>query len=130
MCRSCHAPVPYRQVQLVYQGKPRKGKAHTGRLFKGNAHILDKVIDEESGIEISPQDTWREIVQCPAPCCTALDGIQHRRQIKAGFEAVYQAFTHSDHGSGDDDLVAHFGMLTRTRRSLIDDVLSHYFQDG
>ena len=49
-------------------------------------------------------------------------------RFEPGFGAVEQAFADADHRAGDDDLVAHLGVLTRARAALMDDGLAENLQ--
>ncbi len=45
-----------RQVKLVRQRQAGHRQPHSLGFFQSNSHVLDEVLDEESGIEISLDD--------------------------------------------------------------------------
>ena len=53
-------------VELVREGQARQGELPPSRFLQRNAHVFDKMFDEESGIEIAREYSWREILQRPA----------------------------------------------------------------
>ena len=64
-------------VKLVHQCEAGEYEFHAFRFFQCDAHIFDEVLDKKSGLEVSLKNTRREVVQGPAGCGSATDGVQH-----------------------------------------------------
>src|SRR2546427_556337 len=98
-------------VELVHQRKTGQYEPHTFRLLQREAHIFDKMLDEKSRFEVSLKNTWSEMVQGPAGCGSATDGVQHPLQIEPCLGAIEQTLADTDHRTGDHDLVTEFSLL-------------------
>ncbi len=86
---------------------------------------LMKCSTMKPGAKLRAMILRRQILQRPAARGSAPDRAQHRLQIQAGARGVHQALAHPDHRAGNDNLIAHLGVLSRPRSALVDDVLPH-----
>src|SRR5690349_24489777 len=98
-------------VKLMRERKTGQGNANPLRLVERDAHVLDEMFDEEAGVKISFENARSEIVERPTRCRAAVDGTEHRLQVQPGLVTVEQTLAHTDHRAGNDDLVAHLGVL-------------------
>ncbi len=111
-------------IELMREGEAGQGELSAPGLLQRDPHVFHEVVHEKPGIEIPVYYSRGEIVQRPACRGAATNRLQHAWYIELGSISVEQAFTHSDHGAGDDDLVAQLGMLACAGAALVDDLFS------
>ena len=117
-------------VEFMHQLQAGQHELHARGLGEGDLHIFDEMIDHESRREVALQDARREIIERPATGGAGANGLEHGVEVEAGPGAVEQALAYADHGAGDDDLVAHLGVLTRARAVLMDDGFAEDLEQG
>ena len=64
-------------VKLVHQRETWQHESHAFRLVQCEAHVFDEVLDEKPWLEVSLKNTRSEMIQSPAGCGSAADGVQH-----------------------------------------------------
>jgi hypothetical protein len=128
-----HAFAPVAQalnvpVEIVGEFQAGQFEFHASRFFQGEAHVLNEMIDKETGIVIVLQDTGREVVERPARRGAATNRLQQCIEIQPGLVSVQQTFTNADHCAGNNDLVAELRMLTGSRAALVNDGFAQHLQ--
>ena len=114
-----------RQIKLMDKGQSGQTKVHAAGFLQGNPHVLDEVLYIKTRIEVSLQDARCQIGQRPATGRSSRDAGKDLVEIEPGLKPVQERFAHADHRAGDNDLVAHLGMLPGPRRPLMDDLTAH-----
>ena len=115
-------------IQLLDQRKCRHAQPHALRLLQGDTHVLDEVVDHEAGRPVAPDHPWGQVVERPASCGAGPYGLHHPLEVETAPGGVDQGLADACHGSGDDDLVAHLGLLAHGHPSAVVDAASHRFE--
>ena len=122
---------PQGDVELVHERESRHRHVHAPGLVERNAHVLDEVLDEEAGIEVAASARG-------APGSRASSTPRRRSgstpasvsRFEPRARTVDQALADADHRAGDHDLVAHLGVLSGARATLVNDVLAQISNSG
>ena len=75
-------------VELVDKSEAREGDVHALRFIEGDAHVLDEVFNEKSGVEVSFKHARREVIEGPASSGATLDRAEHSFKVQASLGAV------------------------------------------
>src|SRR5262249_49157822 len=106
-------------IELFGKRQARQTEFHPFRLAKRNPHVLEKVLDEETRLEIAGDCARRQIAQAPGSGSTRGDALKHDIEIQIYLERVKQCLTNTNHVACDQNLVDHFRVLARTGAALV-----------
>src|SRR5437870_2987801 len=86
-----------RDVKLMRQRETRHAQAHLLRFVKGNAHVLDKMLDVKAWLEVAGHDARAKNLQRLTAGSADRDRFEDRFQVQARLVAVEKSFAERDH---------------------------------
>ena len=125
----------HRDVQLVGERESRQAQIHPLGFVQSDSHVLNEVLHEEAGIEVALDHARAQIAYIPRASGAGAHGSDNFVEIQSRLVAVQKALANANldvaqrgkryHVRGDEDLVAHLGVLAAARFSHVSDVRSH-----
>src|SRR5687768_11437016 len=88
-------------VELACQSNSWQREVHAFGFVQHNSHVLNKMLHEESGVEIAGDDTGAEVGEGPTAGGAGGDRLQHGGEVEAGFVGVEEGLADADHVAGD-----------------------------
>src|SRR6185436_9137139 len=117
-------------VKLAGEGDAGEGEVHPLGFAEDDSHVLNKMLHEETGVEIAGDDAGAEVGEGPAAGGAGSDRLQDGGEVEAGFVGVEEGLADADHVARDERLVDRLGVLAGAGATLMDDGFAHRFPAG